>query len=156
MLKVEFSGQIRGGRLIIADRKYFDEVIAASRDGQVSIKIESQKSKRTTKQNRAYWGVYIRTVCEAFRNLGNDASPNDVHEFLKERFLQDMVEAKTLIDAHGEVHEIREISSKTLSKARFIDYLVQIEVFASEFLGVQIPEIHRAEIENEDFVNIKI
>jgi hypothetical protein len=99
------------------------------------------KKTRSSEQNRYYWGVVVRMVCEGFQALGNPVNPDneidtqEVHEFLKRRFLQPEI----FVDANGEAHEIGWSTSR-LSTSQMMDYIAQVQQFAAEFLNIVIPE----------------
>jgi len=99
------------------------------------------KKTRSSEQNRYYWGVVVRMVCEAFNEIGNPVNADNqediqsVHEFLKRRFLQPEI----FVDANGEAHEIGWSTSR-LTTSQMMDYIAQVQQFAVEFLNVIIPD----------------
>ena len=99
------------------------------------------KKTRSSEQNRYYWGVVVRMVCEAFNEIGNPVNADNqediqsVHEFLKRRFLQPEI----FVDANGEAHEIGWSTSR-LTTSQMMDYIAQVQQFAAEFLNIVIPE----------------
>ena len=99
------------------------------------------KKTRSSEQNRYYWGVVVRMVCEGFQALGNPVNPDNnedielTHEYLKRRFLQPIQVA----DVNGEVHELG-YTTTNLSTSQMMDYIAQVQQFAVEFLNIVIPE----------------
>jgi len=99
------------------------------------------KKTRSSEQNRYYWGVVVRMVCEGFQSLGNPVNPDNnedielTHEYLKRRFLQPIQVA----DVNGEVHELG-YTTTNLSTSQMMDYIAQVKQFAVEFLNIVIPE----------------
>lgn len=99
------------------------------------------KKTRSSEQNRYYWGVVVRMVCEGFQALGNPVNPDNAedieltHEYLKRRFLQPIQVA----DVNGEVHDLGHTTTN-LSTSQMMDYIAQVQQFAVEFLNIVIPE----------------
>ena len=99
------------------------------------------KKTRSSEQNRYYWGVVVRMVCEGFQALGNPVNPDNnedielTHEYLKRRFLQPIQVA----DVNGEVHELG-YTTTNLTTSQMMDYIAQVQQFAVEFLNVIIPD----------------
>ena len=99
------------------------------------------KKTRSSEQNRYYWGVVVRMVCEGFQALGNPVNPDNnedielTHEYLKRRFLQPIQVA----DVNGEVHELG-YTTTNLTTSQMMDYIAQVHQFAVEFLNIVIPE----------------
>ena len=99
------------------------------------------KKTRSSEQNRYYWGVVVRMVCEGFQALGNPVNPDNnedielTHEYLKRRFLQPIQVA----DVNGEVHDLGHTTTN-LTTSQMMDYIAQVQQFAVEFLNVIIPE----------------
>jgi len=99
------------------------------------------KKTRSSEQNRYYWGVVVRMVCEGFQALGNPVNPDNsedielTHEYLKRRFLQPIQVA----DVNGEVHDLGHTTTN-LTTSQMMDYIAQVQQFAVEFLNIVIPE----------------
>ena len=117
------------------------EVGKAFAGKDVIVTFARPKKTRSSEQNRYYWGVVVRMVCEGFQSLGNPVNPDSVedaelvHTYLKRRFLEPI----RVADANGEVHELG-YSTTQLSTSQMMDYIAQVQQFASEFLNVIIPD----------------
>ena len=117
------------------------EVGKAFAGKDVIVTFARPKKTRSSEQNRYYWGVVVRMVCEGFQALGNPVNPDNnedielTHEYLKRRFLQPIQVA----DVNGEVHELG-YSTTQLSTSQMMDYIAQVQQFAVEFLNIVIPE----------------
>lgn len=104
-------------------------------DGSYLVTIESTK-KRTNDQNQYYWGVVVPAVYNGLREAGfNEVkSRDDAHLVMKSLFLKQHIPGKD-----GEAFEL--IRSTTgLKTLEFSKYLMDIFQWASEYLGVVIPE----------------
>jgi len=129
------TGEIKLPKRVASEvRKHF-----IGKDIQVSF--SKLKKTRSNEQNRYYWGVVVRMVCEGFSDLGNPVNPDSpedvdmVHEFLKRRFLQPIQVA----DVNGEAHSLGYTTTQ-LSTSQMMDYIAQVQQFAVEFLNVIIPD----------------
>ena len=117
------------------------EVGKAFAGKEIQVSFARLKKMRSSEQNRYYWGVVVRMVCEGFQSLGNPVNPDNnedielTHEYLKRRFLQPIQVA----DVNGEVHELG-YSTTQLSTSQMMDYIAQVQQFAVEFLNVIIPD----------------
>lgn len=49
--------------------------------------ILTNEKKRTSEQNKYWWAVVIKTIADWLRSHGNDVTDNDVHEFIKMKYL---------------------------------------------------------------------
>ena len=117
------------------------EVGKAFAGKDVIVTFARPKKTRSSEQNRYYWGVVVRMVCEGFQALGNPVNPDStedaelVHTYLKRRFLEPI----RVADANGEVHDLG-YTTTNLSTSQMMDYIAQVQQFAAEFLNIVIPE----------------
>lgn len=102
-------------------------------DGSYELKI-TKRSKRSLSQNAYYWGVVVQLVHQGLRDMGNDVSLQETHNFLKAKFnYKEIVNTAT-----GLVLEIPR-STSDLKKDEFALYIEDIQQFAAEYLNVFIP-----------------
>jgi len=129
-------GNIKEGKLHIINRNIFDNDIARMDGKSVEIVIQPKKKTRSNQQNRFYWSVVVALIKEGFVNMGHeDVTAEDVHSFLKSRFL-----SKEIVN--NDTGEIVNIPTGTsnLSTTDFMTFIDKCMKFASEYLGVVIPE----------------
>lgn len=127
----EFFIQVQDGR--IANRKW-EGHLKSLPDGNYLIKIE-KSNKRSTAQNRFYWGIVIPMVKTSFIELGHEVTAEETHEFLKSKFNAIQVSNKDT----GEMIDLPR-STTRLSKMDFCEYVEKIQRFAATFLGIVIPD----------------
>lgn len=115
-----------------AVRKFFNEL----RDGKYLVKITSIK-RRSLNQNAFYWSVVCELVKDALREAGyrEVKTKDDAHEIMKTLFLK----KKVVNELTDEVIEIPG-STAELTTVQFIEYIGQIQQWASEYLGLVLPE----------------
>jgi len=97
----------------------------SKREGKrVTVTVSTYKKYRSNPQNSYYFGVVVALIAE---EIGD--SVENTHEALKAKFLYDMT---------GDLPKVR--STTDLSTLEFEEYLEKIRRFASEFLGMFIPD----------------
>lgn len=122
--------------------------IRKRKNRMIYLEVFSDYNKRTTSQNRYYWGVVIELIFADMVEKGNEL-PDDsagreiVHEFLKKRFLEYQFE---FVDKWGVV-TTKTITKSTsrLSTVEFNEYIDKCVLFATEFLDLIIPSPERVE-----------
>jgi len=123
---------IRNG--VVVNNRAIYNLFADLKDGKYLIDI-SHLSKRSTPQNRYYWGLVIPMVQHGVKDMGTDLTKEETHEFLKARFnFEEIVNHES-----GEAISIPK-STTRLNKMQFSDYIAKIQQFASEFLNIVIPD----------------
>lgn len=100
---------------------------------QLMIRVDKRGSKRSTPQNRYYWGVVVAEVRLGFLEIGYDMTAEQTHDWLKEKFNPIIVENKlgVTIEMPG--------STTQMTKTQFSEYIEKIARFAAEYLGITIP-----------------
>jgi hypothetical protein len=127
-----FFAQIRSGILLITNRKAFTAAVSKLKDGSYELTLK-KRNRRSLEQNAYYWGCVIADINDRLKQLGNDFSPDEVHEFLKERF-----NAKMIAGEGGEVLGQVGGSTTEMNKEEFGIYLDKIIQWAAEFLQITI------------------
>lgn len=103
-------------------------------DGKYIVE-RSRYNKRSNQQNRYYFGLVIPLVKKGIADLGTELTTEETHEFLKARFnYTELVNEDT-----AEVLQLPR-STAALSKVEFMEYIERIQVFASQFLNIVIPD----------------
>lgn len=139
--KLSYLGSVSNSGDIKLPKRLRAEVSAFLAGCEIEVVFRKKKKYRTNPQLRYYFGVIVPIICDAFAELGNPVSSSnpddleDVHDFLKKRFLK----SDTLVDANGEVHVWR-YTTTTKSTSEMMDYFAQISQFAAEYLNTVIPE----------------
>jgi hypothetical protein len=131
------TGSVKQGRLEIRRRQELRATIARWRDGDVLITITPRRAARSVDQNAWYWGVIVEHLSE---HTGH--TPDELHELLKAMFLPKRLAVQ---DQNGEIQGEYVIGGSTtkLNKLEFGDYCERIRQWASDTLGVVIPDPDR-------------
>lgn len=133
MNKVEHSGWIKKGCLFLSSKGRFKGELQAFPDCDVTV-IVKKKGKRSSPQNRYYWGIVVEEIRLELLRRGNRFSAEDVHEWLKLKFNP----AKIEIEATGELVEIGQ-STTEMNKDEFSEYVEQIIEWCAVSLELAIP-----------------
>jgi hypothetical protein len=136
MEKLELFGSIDDkGTLSIHNRQRLLEWARQYPGKNVVIKFERKGSKRSSPQNRYYWGCVIKEITLRLRDLGHQwLTDEDVHDMMRLKFNYEQV-----VSEEGEVLELPK-STTTLTKTQFAEYVDNIRMWASGFLGIDIPD----------------
>jgi hypothetical protein len=137
MNKLQSFANISGGVMKVIHRDKFNEAIKALSDGRYSITIEKVYSKRSNPQNAYLWGIMYKLVYEGLIDAGyekTDINMDWVHDYCKKAFLKSDV-----VNKDGEVLE-GVLSTSALTTVQFMQYISDIQKWASEYLGIYIPE----------------
>lgn len=126
MIIPRFRGEVRQGKLYIYNEHIFNQYLQGL-TGLLDVVVRPFKSPRSLQQNRYYWGVAIKIMCDA---TGHD--PELMHEILKNRFL---------LQRNFVVGEFIEAPKSTtqLTTEEMTNYLKNIQQWAAE-LGIYIPD----------------
>lgn len=126
-------GIIKDGRLTLANRKRFEADLLSFKDCTVELSVR-KKNRRSTPQNKWYWGVVVKEIEIRLKELGNDFDSDTVHEFLKDKFNK-----KEVIGEGGEVLDYIGGSTTEMNKEDFLLYADKIVQWAAETLCIAIP-----------------
>jgi hypothetical protein len=121
------------GKLKLFSQSEFIEQLKAIPNTIVTLTL-SKSGKRSSMQNRYYFGGVIPIVRQGLKDMGIVMSAEQTHSLLKFRFLK-----QEFISNDGEVIESTG-STKELSKQEFNEYIERIKQWAAEYLNIQIPD----------------
>lgn len=131
MLKKKYKAKVEGGKLIIRENDVFEMDLTRFEGKDIIITIGKEISQRSVQQNRYYWGVIIKMLCEYTGH-----SDNEMHELMKSNFLKEHLDIKV-----GDKIERYTIIKSTAAqnKAEWEEYMEKIRQFASEKFQLYIP-----------------
>lgn len=114
----------------------------------VLLTFEKHKKKRSNPQNNFYWGICIPLIQNELKEAtGEYKSVNDIHyKILLPLFapIREIININT-----GECLE-EKLSSSEMTTTQFCQYILEIQKWASEFLGIDIPNPNEKIIINFD------
>jgi len=121
------SGEVLDGRLKLADEEAYRKAIRHFKPGRVTVRIQTDRGKRTSQANR-YYRLILALISD---ETGHE--PDELHEYYKHRFL----EPKT-ITVLGE--EMNYWTTTEENQEAFIAYTEQIRRHALMDLGIETPD----------------
>jgi hypothetical protein len=133
-MNYEIISEVKNGSLT-RNRNLIKDAIATFEGKQIVIKIEKSKKKRSTQQNRFYYGVIIPIVQNCLKDAGHIMTSESTHDLIKLKFLKEVLFVN---EETGEVIE-RIKSTTELSTSQFMDLLAEINNFTFEYFGVSLP-----------------
>jgi hypothetical protein len=133
-MNYEIRSEVKNGTLT-RNTNLIKDAIQTFEGKQIVIKIEKAKKKRSTQQNRFYYGVIIPIVQNCLKEAGHIMTNESTHDLIKLKFLK---EALFVNEETGEVIE-RIKSTTELSTSKFMDLLAEINNFTFEYFGVSLP-----------------
>lgn len=133
-MNYEIISEVKNGSLT-RNRNLIKDAIETFEGKQIVIKIEKFKKKRSTQQNRFYYGVIIPIVQNCLKEAGHIMTNESTHDLIKLKFLK---ETLFVNETTGEVIE-RIKSTTELSTSQFMDLLTEINNFTFEYFGVNLP-----------------
>ena len=133
-MNYEIISEVKNGTLT-RNTNLIKDAIQTFEGKQIVIKIEKAKKKRSTQQNRFYFGVIIPIVQNCLKEAGHIMTNESTHDLIKLKFLK---EALFVNEETGEVIE-RIKSTTELSTSQFMDLLAEINNFTFEYFGVSLP-----------------
>lgn len=137
-MKLLVTGSVSDGRLILTNRKRFDEDVKQFEGKRVEVVISKLNKRKSNNQNAFLWGVVYPCALRGFQDAGHSGLNNDdMHEYFKERFL---TKGKDII--HPLTGEVKTIAKTTtiLSTTEMMEYIEEIARFCAEYLNTIIPE----------------
>ena len=123
-------GTVKKGAFIPADPTAFRLVFAKLEGKAVEVVVRKKKKHRSGAQNAYYWGIVIDIISGA-----TGFTPQEAHDAMRFKFLTDRT---------GDLPKVK--STAELTTVEFLDYVAQIQQWASESLGVYIPDPGEGEI----------
>ena len=133
MTTVETFGKIEGGKLILHNRRRFEQDIQECKDQEVIVIIK-KRGRRSNQQNAYYWAVVVAECRLRFKELGHRLEADEVHQFLKEKFLP-----VHILDEFGTILATLPGTTTTLNKTEMSDYIERIREWAAQTLEINIP-----------------
>lgn len=123
------------GNLKMSNKDTFIKFAMSLNCKEFNITIEKKRSKRSNEQNRYYWGVVVQLMKQGLNDIGYMVDDEATHDFIKAEF-----NSKVIVnEGTGESKNIP-MTTTNMTKTEFSEMIEKIKIFASEWLGVYIPD----------------
>jgi len=129
------SGQVKGGKLHIRNRRAFDDQIALVPERwELEITVARQRATRSQQQNSYYWGVVVQMLSDH-----TGYTPDEMHAYLKTKFIPKRLAVNA---SNGIICDELVIggSTRTMSTIQFGEYMESIRQWAAETVDLYIPD----------------
>ncbi len=125
-----FFGAVRDGRLLLDKGGQFTQYLHTLNGKRIELTVEKLKHPRSKSQNAYYFGVVVKLIAQ---HTGHD--PEQIHELLKQMF-----SPRWYYPNGGSLKTLGiPTSTARLDTVEFVEYTERCRLWASEFLGLQIP-----------------
>lgn len=137
MKKIAINTTITNGK-ITGNRNLLSKAIQTFEGSKITITLERFRKKRSNNQNRFYYGVVIPLVQDGLKEAtGEVRGADSIHyNILLPLFAptRDITNKDT-----GEIFSER-ITSSEMTTTEFMTFIKEIQKWAAEFLGIDIPD----------------
>jgi hypothetical protein len=134
-IKPIHHGKIVKGRFLPDDPVAYYTVLSSLNDATVDVTIEKHRKARSKQQSNYYWGVIIKMIADHCGYL-----PEEAHDAMRMKFLQ----TSRMIGPQAGPVTVK--STTSLSTVEAEEYYSNIRIWASQFLGLFIPNPNECEV----------
>ncbi|WP_394749562.1 hypothetical protein [Spongiimicrobium salis] len=137
MKKVTIISEVNNGRLK-RNRNLIESAIRSFEGKVIEFTIQRKKKSRSNPQNRFYWGVVIPIIQQGLKDCtGEVRDSNSIHyQILLPLFScsREITNTQT-----GEI-VTEKMTSSEMTTTQFAEYILEIQKWAAEFLGIEVPD----------------
>ncbi len=134
-MDIIINGKVKKGKFCPYDSTAFRLSFAKLEGKEVEVVVRKKKKHRSNPQNKYYWGIVIDIVSGA-----TGFTPQEAHDAMRYKFL---AEISDMPNNNGRL--VKSKSTSELTTVEFLDYIAQIQRWASEFLDCYIPDPNEGE-----------
>jgi len=135
-MKHQIISSVENGNLK-RNREQVKQAIGSFEGKQIVITIEKLKKSRSNNQNRYYWGVVIPIVQSGLKDAtGEFRSADSIHYGI---LLPLFAPSNEIINTETGQCLNEKIGSSEMTTSQFMDFIVDVQQWSAEFLGVDIP-----------------
>ncbi len=133
--QVVASARQRNGKLMIRNRRLFDQQIAQLKETwELEVTVQRLRATRSPQANRYWWGVCLALVSEH-----TGYTVDELHDIAKAKFLPKHL---VFADGNGEIVGDYVIggSTRKLNTNEFYEFVERFRQWAAEALDINIPD----------------
>ena len=136
-MKIQIRSNVVDGNLK-RNREQIKQAIASFEGKEIIISIDKSKKTRSSNQNSYYWGVCIPLIQSGLKDAtGEFRSSENIHYNILLPLFSPSLE---IINTDtGQILSER-MSSSEMTTVQFMEYVMEIQKWASEFLNINIPD----------------
>jgi len=146
-MKIEITTSIVNG-LFKRNRNLVLNAIKSFNDKDVVITFSKPKKSRSNNQNNFYWGVVLPLIQNGLLDAtGELRSYNNIHYKI---LLPLFAPTNEIINKETGECIVERLTSSDLTTTQFCEYILEIQKWAAEFLGIDIPSPNEENLINFD------
>lgn len=126
-------GKVEHGKFVPENKQLFKAAFYGHEGKRVRVTVERFRNRRSTEQNRYYFGVVVPLIGKAIGEEDNET----VHEMLKAEFNYEI-----LVIGDREMRKPK--STAKLETKEFSDFMEKVRMWAAKFLELYIPDPNEA------------
>ena len=136
-MKYQIRSNVVNGNLK-RNREQIKKAIAEFEGKEVVISIDKAKKNRSNNQNSYYWGICIPLIQSGLKEATGEyfGSENIHYDILIKMFAPSLEIVNKLT---GQILS-KQISSSEMTTIQFMEYVMEVQKWASEFLNIDIPD----------------
>jgi hypothetical protein len=146
-MKIEITTSIVNG-LFKRNRNLVLNAIKSFNDKDVVITFTKPKKNRSNNQNRYYWGLVLPLIQNGLLDAtGELRSYDNIHYKI---LLPLFAPTNEIINKDTGECIVERLTSSDLTTTQFCEYILEIQKWAAEFLGIDIPSPNEENLLNFD------
>jgi len=139
-----FYGKVEHGQLRLISQDQYEKLIKALEGQSIKLVLGKRPKIRTSKQNRYYFGVVVKMICDEVGEYGKEGTDR-MHAHLKSMFAPREEHKYIGIDGK-EVVKMEPIHTADLLTTQFSnDYVEKVKIWAATYLNIYIPDPNECE-----------
>lgn len=136
-MKYEIRSNVENGNLK-RNRNLLIDAIHSFEGQQVVVTIEKAKKKRSNPQNAFYWGVVLPILQHGFKEAtGEFRTAENLHYKI---LLPLFSPVNEIVNKDTGESVIEKLTSSDMTTTQFCEFILEIQKWSAEFLGVTIPD----------------
>jgi hypothetical protein len=146
-MKIEITTSIVNG-LFKRNRNLVLNAIKSFNDKDVVITFTKPKKNRSNNQNRYYWGLVLPLIQNGLLDAtGELRSYDNIHYKI---LLPLFAPTNEIVNKETGECIVEHLTSSDLTTTQFCEYILEIQKWAAEFLGIDIPSPNEENLLNFD------
>jgi len=135
--KITIISNVKNGGLV-RNRKLITDAIRSFEGKDIDITIQRHRKIRSNNQNSYYWGVVLPLVQHGLKDATGEV--RDLESIHYQILLPLFAPKREIVNViSGEVITERMTSSE-MTTSQFMDWIMDIQKWGAEFLGIDIPD----------------
>jgi len=136
-MKYEIRSNVENG-ILKRNRNLLIDAIKSFEGQNVIVTIEKAKKKRSNPQNNFYWGVCLPIIQYGFKDAtGEFRTTKNIHYKI---LLPLFAPINEVVNKDTGESVIEKLSSSEMTTTQFCEFVLEIQKWSAEFLGVIIPD----------------